>query len=291
MWSIRKPSTPSSKRPSRSGSTIAREEGLEVPPHLRAVKIDGRDREPVAVIDRHLAQVEDPRLGLRVPRAVVEHVAAVLRAGLSQRLPQPGMVLGDVLDLLIQIDLHPSRVHRLHQLPVGGQVPVVPVHPFEARREIIVVERRRIDRREQDGRRAEVLDVSQLLGDAAQVADPVAVAVPEAADEDVIDDLVLRSAPARSPRSSRSLEDDGSIRRQRDGIAPLEPGRRAGPGARVRFSSGTATLSGRALAFTRTTTSPAPIGDHVVRRAGPNLAKLAGLASAGSVRASFTTRA
>ena len=168
------------------------EQGLEVPSHLGAVEIDGRDREPVAVIDRHHAQVEDPRLGLRVPRAVVQHVASVLRSGLSQRLPQPRMVLGDVLDLLIQIDLHPSRMHRLHQLPVGGQVPVVPVHPFEARREIVVVERRRIDRREQDGRRAEVLDVSQLLGDAAEIADPVAVAVPEAADEDVVEDLVLR---------------------------------------------------------------------------------------------------
>jgi hypothetical protein len=55
----------------------------------------------------------------------------------------------------------------------------------------VVASRRGIERQEPDGGDAEVLEVIELAGEAAQIADPVVVAVEVRTRSDLVDDRVL----------------------------------------------------------------------------------------------------
>ena len=72
----------------------------------------------------------------------------------------------------------------------------------------VVLERRRVERQQPDRRDAEVAQVVELLGQAPEVADPVAVAVAEGADVDLVDDRVL--VPERIVRECRRGEEQSA---------------------------------------------------------------------------------
>ena len=82
----------------------------------------------------------------------------------------------------------------------------------------VVLERRRIEREQPDGVRAELPDVVQLLDQAAKIAEPIAVGIAIALDVELVDDRVLvpeRIGIGHDPRAAAVAVDEQEVARLR----------------------------------------------------------------------------
>src|SRR6185437_294739 len=149
------------------------------------------DADPTAIVAFPPRLVEE-RLGDTMPAVLPQQVAGKWRVRLADRVAPPGMTLGDVLELLVEVDLEPQRVRGTDEGEVVGHRAIGRIYGFEPRREVVVVVGRGLQRGEEDGRRSQMPDVAQLGGEALEVADAVAVGVAEAAKKDLVEDLWLR---------------------------------------------------------------------------------------------------
>ena len=185
--------------------------------HLRVLPVE------VGLLAREQVEVVLAGRGVELPHRAGEERAPVgrLRAGRSRghavagrpppvpvalgvlarraRGGEPGVLVGRVVDDQVQDQPHPALVD-------GGEQPVEVRERAERRVDVLVVGdvvagvvlRRRVDRREPDDVDAQRRQVIEPRLDPAQVADPVAVGVGEAARVDLVDDGGL---PPGHPRS------------------------------------------------------------------------------------------
>ena len=237
---------------------------VEAVPEVRA-----RDRVPTPVRRLEILK-DDPRL-LVLVRRVAPHVPVAPRRA---RLAPPRALKPLVL------------VRRVVHHQLGDDAQLAAVRFFEKRLEVvqravlridvrvvgdvvtIVLQRRGKERQQPDRRDAQVLDVVEPLGQAAEVADAVAVAVAECAHVQLVDDRVLvpkRRAAARCcRRSAIAVADVDSRLQSRSSAVAMARALRA-PSARI------VTLS------TGNTQNPAPIASAgACGKCGPG--KLAGRA-------------
>ena len=127
------------------------------------------------------------------------------RFGLSRaaaRLDEPRMLVGGVVDDEVHDQPDAALVQRGHQLVelrerAEQRVDVLVVADVVA----VVVHRRAVDRREPDDVDTEPGEVVDVGEDPAEIADPVAVGVGEAARVDLVDDGASATS-ANSPRHS-----------------------------------------------------------------------------------------
>ena len=209
MTSIRKPSTPRSSH--QRIIVVDRRPDLRVLP----VEVGLLPREQVQVVllraPAHHSQAgpekNDPQLLGSAPggprygagAGVAPDVPVGLRVdAVAPRLLEPRVLVGGVVDHEVHDQPHAALVDALDQLvDVGqrpeGRVDVLVVADVVA----VVVLRRPVDRRQPDDVDAQVGDVVEVVDDAADVADAVAVGVGEAARVDLVDD---RGLPPRVGR-------------------------------------------------------------------------------------------
>ncbi len=250
--STRKPSTPrSSQKRQHVDEHVA---DLGVAPVQVGLGGVEQVEVPLAVLDlgpRGAAEDRAPVVGRGARRApsglVAEEVALALgaaRAG-GQRGPEPLVLVRGVVRHEVDDHLEAELVRALEQRVGVGEgaeerVDVAVVGHVVA----VVVLRRGVERRDPQRVHPEVAQVRQPAGDAGQVADPVTVAVGEAADVDLVGDgvappLVLivqthavhgRHGPEGSQLhdGARPLPGAGAALRRR------RPGRRRPRGARRR---------------------------------------------------------
>ena len=206
---------------------------------------------------------ERPFLGLGVVGPMKDQEVAVRRLRIVQRRLEPGMVVGDVLKLLIEVELHAARVDRADEAAIIVHRPELGIDTLEVAGEIIVIEIRRVDRGQEDRRHAEPLQIRQALLDPFEIALAVAVAVAHRAGEDLVEDFMIepgraewRSAREESGRERRAYElhaasrAKSGIRFQRIGATPPSSGgskcaiRRFSGSGQSRNVLGFATLDG-----------------------------------------------
>ena len=165
------------------------------------VRLRHRVEGPVGVLE---VLEDDPRPGEAV-RGIAPHVEVpVHRSGLGQTGPlEPGMLVRGVRQDELGDDTQPAAmrlaqeqaeipqraVGRMHLPVIGNVIPVVP-------------ERRRVERQQPQRRHPQLRQVVELVDEAPEVADAVAVGVVEGADVDLVDDGVL--VPTGGCRSERS---------------------------------------------------------------------------------------
>ena len=150
---------------------------------------------------------DDPRLAVLVGIVApdVEVAPRAAARGAAGPLEPRMLVRGVVAD---QLGDHPqpAPVRLADELAHVAQRAVVGVDAEVVGDVVaVVLERRRIERQHPDRRDAEVAQVVELLGQALEVADAVAVAVAEGADVDLVDDRVL--VPERIVRERRRGEE------------------------------------------------------------------------------------
>ena len=173
-------------------------------------------------LPRRPAEERAPVGRRRRPPPVPVALRVVLRRA---RLDEPRVLVGGVVDHEVHDQLHAARVHAREQLVEVRERP-------EHRVDVLVVAdvvagvvlRRRVDRREPEHVDAELGEVVEVADDPAQVADPVAVGVREAARIDLVDDRLLNQRHAREYSRLRAvagpLPATGAGRRRRSTGAP-----------------------------------------------------------------------
>ena len=181
------------------------------PQHLRVVEVEVglvaeeavpvvrlRDRVPRPV--RRLGVGEDDaRAGVAV-RVVAPDVVVALRRALRRapRRLEPRVLVGRVVHDELGDHLEVAPVRLADEVPevvaraVRGVDVVVVGHVVA-----VVAHRRRVERQQPDGGDAEVLDVVEPLGQAAEVADAVVVGVEERLHVQLVDHRVLEPAVRR----------------------------------------------------------------------------------------------
>ena len=110
----------------------------------------------------------------------------------SARLLEPRILIGCVIDHEFGDDAQIPLMRRIKKCAKIIERAEVRID-VEIIRDVVpvVAERRRIKRQKPDGGNAELLQIIQLLDQAAEVAHPVAVAVAEGLDVQLVDDRVL----------------------------------------------------------------------------------------------------
>ena len=262
--SMRKPSTP---RRSQKRSTSCIAASTAGSSQLRSGcsgRNECRYHSPVARVARPrrplVAEVRDPAVGRRV--AVAPDVPRALVAVAPRRATPAnhGMLVGGVVRDVVQQHAQPELVRPRDQ---GVGV----VERAEQRIDVGVVgdvvaevgHRRAVDRRQPDRVGAEVAHVLEALGDAAQVADAVAVGVGEGARIDLVDDG--RAPPGRGHRRIVAGRASGSPRTTPASVADTERRSvlwRARGAPSIRFGCARATPRTCAFTIRRRTRDPAP---------------------------------
>ena len=111
------------------------------------------------------------------------------------------MLVGGMVDDELGDDPEAAPVRFADELAEVGAGAVVRVDPVIVGDVVAVVaQRRRIERQQPDRVDAEILDVVELLGEAGEIADAVAVAVVERLDVELVDDRVLVPERIVAPR-------------------------------------------------------------------------------------------
>ncbi len=150
------------------------------------------DRIPCPV--RRLGIGEDDARGRVVVARVTPHVVVALGRAL-RRLPrrlEPRVLIGRVVDDQFGEDAQPACVRFLEQHLEVAQRPVRRVDVAIVGDVVAVVaQRRRIERQQPDRVDAEVLNVIELLNQALEVADAVAVGIEEGADVQLVNERVF----------------------------------------------------------------------------------------------------
>ena len=149
------------------------------------------DRVPRPVRDFRVGE-DDARV--RVARIRVRpHVPVALRrVGARARLLEPRVVARGVVHDEVGDHAHAELVRLVDEAAEVVHDPVVRVDGEEVRDVVAaVLERRGVHRQEPDAVDPEPLEVLELLGQAAQVARAVAVAVEEPANVDLVEDRAL----------------------------------------------------------------------------------------------------
>ncbi len=212
--------------------------GVEaVPVVLVADRVVG----PVGALD---VDEDHPRLGPALV-VLVPYVPVGLRVVATlARFDEPGMQVARMVDDQVGDDPDTPRVRLVEQRAQVVDRPGLGVHRVEVADVVAAVhERRGIEREEPEAVDAQPLEVVELRDEPGDVADPVAVPVEEAADEDLVEDRPLE--PERVLLGRGQLLGDG----RRD------PPRGRSPRARRSVSSGSS-VSG-----------PRPLGSHATRAA------------------------
>ena len=175
------------------------------PPHLPVlpVQVGLVGVEPVPVVGprrrvpRPVGALEvaedDARVGVRVGRVAphVEVARPAARLGAPGPL-EPRVHVGGVVQDELGDDAQPAAVRGAQERPEVAHRPVVGVHLAVGRDVVPVVAKRRgVEGQEPDRGDAEVLQVVEPLGEAAEVADAVAVRVGERPHVQLVDDRVL----------------------------------------------------------------------------------------------------
>ena len=105
---------------------------------------------------------------------------------------EPRVLVGGVVDDELGDDLQPAPVRFAHERAEVVARAVVRMHVVVVGDVVAVVaQRRRIERQQPDRVDAELLDVVELVGQPAEVADAVVVRVEERLDVQLVDDRVL----------------------------------------------------------------------------------------------------
>ena len=136
---------------------------------------------------------DDPGVAVPVRRVAPHVVLAPGTAGRRSPRPlEPGVLVGGVVQHELADHAQAASVGLGEERAHVSQRPVVGVDRRVVGDVVAVVASRRREEREQPQRRdAELDEVVELLGEAPEVADPVAVAVPERPHVDLVDDGVL----------------------------------------------------------------------------------------------------
>ena len=211
------------------------------------VELPGGAREEGAPVVRLGAAL--PRLPAAARRTPPVPVALRVVGG-GRRLDEPRVLVGRVVDDEVHDELHAARVQPLQQLvEVVERAEERVDRPIVADVVAVVVVRGGVDGREPDHVDAESLEVVEVLDDAPQVADAVAVAVCETPRIDLIDDRRLpplvasRAHPTRGARCGRPVRADSrAARATRSASTAASTGERVGgtPPRRTPRSSGPA---------------------------------------------------
>jgi hypothetical protein len=178
-----------------------REHGLE---HPRIVEVEVglvaeeavpvvllRDRVPRPV-RRFRVGEDDARAGVLV-RVVAPHVEVALGAALGRapRRLEPGMLVRGVVDDELGDHAQPAGVRLLHEALHVLARAVGRMHVLVVGDVVAVVEQRaRVERHDPDRVHAQVADVVELVGEAAEIPDAVAVRVEERLHVHLVDDRV-----------------------------------------------------------------------------------------------------
>jgi hypothetical protein len=169
-------------------------------------------------------EVAEDDAGLGVALRVVVPDVEVARGAAPLRAPralEPGVLVGGVVQHELRHDLETAAVRLAQEGPEVAQRSVVGVDLGVVRDVVAVVAQRRgVEGQQPERVDAEVLQVVELRRQAAQVADPVAVAVVEGGDAELVEDRVLvpvarrAHAPRRggSTRSTWPTRTAGSSR-------------------------------------------------------------------------------
>ena len=148
-------------------------------------------------------------VGLRIGPDIPVGLGSLQAA--AQALHEPRMHIGGVAEHLVHHHLQAPRVGRVQQALEALEGPIVRVDTLIVRSVIAPVPvRRRMDRRQPDAVDAQGRNVVQLGQHPGQIAMPIAIAVEEAADVDVVENRAL-------PPGGRHRSLQGSLR-QREGI-------------------------------------------------------------------------
>lgn len=131
--------------------------------------------------------------GLGHGEAVIPDVpvclAVLVRTG---RVLEPLVLIGRVVQHHIDNDPHPPALCLAGEPIEVGQGPKLWVDILMIRYVVTEIDlRRRVERRNPDRADAEMLQVVEVLGDAVQIADAVAVRIPVAAWVDLVEDCLL----------------------------------------------------------------------------------------------------
>jgi hypothetical protein len=89
------------------------------------------------------------------------------------------------------LEIAARSVLRMDVVVIGDVVAIVPARGW-------------IEGQQPDGVDTEILDVFELAGEAAEIANPVVIAVEERPDVDLVDDRIL--VPERIARAPREIE-------------------------------------------------------------------------------------
>jgi hypothetical protein len=145
---------------------------------------------------------DDPRIAVAVGAVAPDVVLAPGTPGRRPARPlEPGVLVGGVVEDELPDDAEPPAVGLGEERADVGQGPVVGVDAGVVGRVVAVVAARRGEEGQQpEGRHPEVDEIVELLRQAREVADPVAVAVAEGPDRHLVDDGVL--VPVRRCRWS-----------------------------------------------------------------------------------------
>ena len=188
---------------------------VEVEVRLMAVKavpeIRAGDRVPAPV--RRLEILKDDPRFLVLLRRVAPHVpVAPARAGRrAARALKPLVLVGRVVHHQLGDDAQLAAMGFVQKRSEIVERAVLRIHVRVIGDVVaVVLERRRKERQQPNRRDAQVLDVIEPLGQAAEVADAVAVAVAKRAHVQLVDDRVL--VPQRWSRPSRSRLRRASLR-------------------------------------------------------------------------------
>ena len=159
---------------------------------------------------RGLGVGEDDARALVLLVAVAPHVVVALARALRRapRRLEPGVLVGGVVDHELGDHLEPAAMRLGHERAEVLARPVVRMHVAVIGDVVaVVLERRRIERQQPHRVDAELLDVIELRGEPAEVADAVAVRVEERLDVQLVDDRVL--VPERGVRQRGLRLGDG----------------------------------------------------------------------------------
>jgi hypothetical protein len=136
---------------------------------------------------------DDPGVGVPVGRVAPDVVLAPRAPGRrAPRALEPRVLVRGVVQHKLADDADPPSVRLGEEVPDVGQGAVVRVDTHVVGRVVAVVASRRGEEGEEpQGGDPEVDEVVELLDQAPEIADPVAVAVAIRADGDLVDDRVL----------------------------------------------------------------------------------------------------
>ena len=163
----------------------------------------------------HAAALAEPALRHGTPVEPAAKVGALVRRGALK----PGVLARAVVDRQIEDDAHPARMRLGEHGAHIRERSVFRVDIVIIRHIVFVVAGGGHDRHEPDPAAAERGNIVELFRDAAEIADPIPVAVVKRADEDLIPG-VGRGA-RRSRRQSRGAETGQQDKRQQQTDKPF----------------------------------------------------------------------